>query len=334
MSTPSTIPFYGRSWNLQVLSAPGNGEQQILLDLSSSALEPNALRVTFDICMTANQALWTGDISIYNLDPQTMGLITQGAEVILSAGYQATGEPTEIWRGIVFQPTFERLDVVDFVLTLHCFNGLKEIVQNFVNTAAGPIETQWSIVQKAAQSAGINIAYLDPESSFTAQKLPRGKTLFGTPDRLFGQIATQNDMVTFYSAQGLNMGKAKAASTAPDIIYAPPLAVGQQPASNEASLTRSLIGSPQQTDFGASFRVLLDPRLQIKLPLMQLQIDQAIIQQQTKAIGSPPSILTQDGIYLVAGVRHYGDSRGGEWYSEVIGAGSVGALLALVEGNR
>jgi hypothetical protein len=334
MSTASTIPLFGRSWDLQVLSAPGNGEQQVLLDLSSSALEPAALRVTFDINMTASRALWTGDISIYNLDPRTIGLITQGAEVILSAGYQAEGQPTEIWRGIVFQPTFERVDVVDFVLTLHCFTGLKEIVQNFVNTAAGPIETQWSIVKKAAQSAGINIAYLDPESSFTGQKLPRGKTIFGSPDRLFGQIATQNDMVTFYSAQGLNMGKAKAASTAPDIIYAPPLPQGQQPASNEASISRRLVGSPQQTDFGASFRVLLDPRLQIKLPLMQVQIDQAIIQQQTKDLGSTPSILTQDGIYLVAGVRHYGDSRGNEWNSDVIGVGSVGALLALVEGNK
>jgi hypothetical protein len=332
MSTSPTIPLFGRVWSLQVLTAPGQGDQQTLLNVSTStgADDDKALRIVFDVEMSVGHALWEASIAIYNLDPSDIGLITQGAEVSLSIGYEANGNPTELFRGFVFQPTFERQDVVDFVLTLHCLLGLPEVVNNFTNCATGPVSTQWNIVQQSAKSAGINIAHLDDPSAFTGQQLPRGRTIFGTPNRLFGQIAQQNNMVSFYSPQGLVMGKPGASSGTPDLIYAPPLAAGQQPSADEASIDRRLIGSPQQTDLGASFRVLGDPRLQIRLPLMQVKLDQAVIRQQALQIGQFASILNQDGVYLVAGVSHTGDSRGNQWYSEVVGVASVQGLLALL----
>jgi hypothetical protein len=334
MSTPSTLPLFGRTWSLQVLSAPGEGDQQTLLDVSTStgSGDEKALRITFDIRMTAGLALWEAAIAIYNLDPSTMGLITQGAEVSLSIGYES-GTQGEIWRGFVFQPTFERQDVVDFVLTLHCMVGLPELVGNIVNVTSGPVANQWDIVQRMLQSAGIPIAHIDPPSAFSQQQLPRGKTIFGKPSRFINQIAQQNNMVAFYSAAGAHIGDPGAATGTPDLIYAPPLGVGQQPSSDEASLTRSLIGSPQQTENGIAFRVLGDPRLQIRLPLMQVKLDQTVIRQQPFTYGTTPklaSLLNQDGVYIVVGLNHLGDSRGNQWHTEVIGVTSVNGIFSLL----
>lgn len=332
MSTTPVLPLFGRTWNLQVLTAQVPGQdQRTLLNISSDG-DPGALRITFDIVMTVGHAFWEAKIAIWNMDPTTIGLITQGAEVSLSAGYQAQGAPTEIWRGTVFQPTFERVDVTDFVLTLHCILGLPEVQNRFMNDAIGPVQTQWQIVQRAAQSAGIKISHLDDESAFTQQTLPRGKTIFGTPTRLFAQIAQQNNMVSFYSPDGLVMGKPKASSGHPDITFAPfnPDAAP----SSAPTYTTSLIGSPQQTELGVSFRVLLDPRLQVRLPLQQVKLDQTIIRQQALTLGKYASILNQDGVYLVAGIRHIGDSRRNEWYSEVVGVTSVNGLLALLGSNN
>jgi hypothetical protein len=335
MSTSPTLPLFGRVWSLQVLTAPGLGSQQTLLDVSTStgADDSNALRIVFDVHMSVGHALWEAHIKVYNLDLTTIGLITQGAEVSLSIGYEANGEPTEIWRGFVFQPTFQRENVTDFVLTLHCMVGLPELVNNIVNVTTGPVANQWEIVQRMAQAAGINIAHIDNASSFSQQQLPRGKTIFGSPSRLFGQIAAQNNLLSFYTPQGLMIGKPTGASSTPDITYAPPLGNGQQPSSDEASITRSLIGSPQQTQDGVLFRVLGDPRLQIKLPLMQAKLDQAVIRQMPFTYGALPSlgsILNQDGVYYVVMVNHLGDSRGNDWYTEVIGVTSVNSLFALI----
>ncbi|MGI8770934.1 MAG: hypothetical protein ACR2JE_05820 [Acidobacteriaceae bacterium] len=253
--------------------------------------------------------------------------------VSLSAGYQADGTPAEIWRGLVFQPMFER-EGTDFKLSLRCIIGFLE--KRFISTTVGPIATQWEIVQRMCQSAlpkPIPIAHLDPPSAFNGRQMTRTSTIFGTPTRFLQQIAAQNGMVSYFDADGLHMGKLETPSTAPDITYGPPLAPGQQPHSDEANITRSLIETPQQTDFSVNFRVLLDPRPQTKLPPMLVKIDNTIIRQQPLQNLTNSSILTQDGVYIVAGVRHFGDSRGNEWYTEITGiAGPQNQLAFLAKG--
>jgi hypothetical protein len=140
--------------------------------------EPDALRITFDIQMPCLQNYWFADIAIDNMDPKTVGLITQGAEVSLSAGYQA-GVISEIWRGIVPQPMWERADVVDFRITLRCV--VSQLAKAQINGTIAAGATQWEIVQRmcAAATPPVPIAHLDPQSAFTGQTLARGKTVFG-----------------------------------------------------------------------------------------------------------------------------------------------------------
>ena len=337
----STRPLFGRSWNLQVLSAAVSGQdQQTLLTVSQSAWEPETLRITFDINQSGYKALWFADIAIYNLDPaataqnsQGAALIAQGAEVSLAVGYQASGQPTEIWRGQVFQVLWEREGITDTKLTLRCVCGLPWRTRNFISVATKAGQSQWQIVQQMAQGAKtpIPIAYCDPAVNFLPTVLPRSKTIFGTPDTLFHQIADQNNMTTFIGPNGLYIGKLENPGAPVDVIFAPPLIVGQQPEANEAQLTRSIVGTPQQTPgYGVNLRVLCDPRIKMKLPAMQVQIQNSIIRQAQRELGKFPSLLTQDGVYLVAGVRHYGDTRQNDWYTEITGVISVAGRLKML----
>src|ERR1035438_1422534 len=80
-------------------------------------------------------------------------------------------------------------------------------------------------------------------------------------------------------------------------------------------MRQTLIGTPQQTEMGVTFKVLLDSSLTIgKL----VKLDQSAIKLIPVFPGQIPAVLSQNGLYIVAGLRHYGDSRGDPWYSEVI----------------
>ena len=82
-----------------------------------------------------------------------------------------------------------------------------------------------------------------------------------------------------------------------------------------------------------NLRVLLDNRLRVKMPAQQIKIDNTVIRQNPLQPGTNSTILTQDGVYIVGGVRHIGDSRGHEWYSEITGLTSIQGRLGLAGAN-
>jgi hypothetical protein len=177
----------------------------------------------------------------------------------------------------------------------------------------------------------IPIAYLAPDSDFKAGALPRGQTIFGTPNKLFRVIAENSKMLMTYGPEGLFMGRMDGSGSAePDVIYAPPLTEGQTQPTSNGSVRYCLLGTPEQQPEGVSFRVLLDSRLRYQVPCLQAQLKNAVINQLPFQYGQFPSILTQDGVYFVSQVRHIGDTRGPQWESQVLGINSVAGLNALL----
>ena len=88
-----------------------------------------------------------------------------------------------------------------------------------------------------------------------------------------------------------------------------------------------MLGTPAQTQQGVDFRVLLDSRLEFKLPGMQAQLKNVVIEQAPFQLGQYQSLLTQDGVYFVAGVQHIGDTRGNVWESRVMGFTSISGFF-------
>lgn len=321
--------LFGRAWKVQVLAPANQSGNQTLLTVSSSDTETQALRVTFSTEQNYAE-LWYAEVNIYNPNLQTVQTIAEGSIVSVSAGYQSEGTPTEIFRGVLFQAIYSKEDATTVVLTLICFVGLDYFINNFTKVTVGPRATQREIVLAMAANSQtpIPIAYLAPDSDFKAGALPRSSTIFGTPSKLFGNVASKNDLVSFYSSDGLHLGKPDGSGdSAPDIIYAPPLQAGQ---TAEAGVSYRLIGTPQQTQQGVTFRVLLDSRLNFKLPAMRVQLKNTVINQAQFGPGQFP--LTPDGVYFVSGVSFAGDTRGNTWEAEITGLSSAQGLLALIRG--
>ena len=315
----STIPWWGKAYELALYTTPdGSGSPGAIL--TSSAWEPEALRMTFDISQSAIPSpWWFADICVYNMNDSSVANVLVNAQwVILKAGYQSTGAQT-IWSGPVLQVLYEREDVVDYKVTFHCL-ATDPKTSRALNFNVGKQIRQAQVVAAMAGLKGYQLTTPVP-SQLNDQKYIRGKTFFGTPDKYFGQIADSNYMQWFKTPQGVGIGHLDAPSNTPDIVYSSPLPINWQGAAPSNTTSYTIMGSPQQNDCGVDFEVLLDPRLIVKLPPLLVRIDNTIIRQITLPFPQSSFVmpLDADNSYVVAAVRHVGDTRGNIWASQVKG---------------
>lgn len=310
----SKIPQFGRRYEVAVLT--GKGDDQTQLTVSSSDWEPEALRVTFEVEQVNFQAFWFAEVAIYNMNsPTEQNVLAEGMEVVVRAGYQA-GPYGEIFRGKIFQALWERENVTDFKVTLRCVIGLEENTANWISMANSRNATQAQLIDQMAAAAHnpLSVQYLD-RTALSKSKMPRGVVLFGTPGKYLDQVAAQHRMWWWLSDQGINLGPLERGDGVPDLVFGP---------------GTGLIGTPQQTQDGVSFKVLLDPRLRVSMPPMQVKLDMQAVRQGPLNFGQYLGILDQDGLYFVARARFIGDTRGQSWYTEVTGYTSVYGTLALL----
>jgi hypothetical protein len=344
MSTSlAQLPLYGRWYEVTVGVPQANGSTTIFT-VASSAFEPEALRVTFDIYQIAFKSYWYADIVIYNLDQATtqqfLGTGMQSLQVTVSAGYQ-NGAQGVLFSGPVFQATFDRENVTDFKITLYCVIGLWPDARNTINKTFALGVKQTEIISGIAESAFSKIPVDKISSRISPKQLPRAKTVFGKPGDFFSNIAIDNGMTWWLSQKGLAMGSLNDDDipTTPSLTFSPPV----EPSTNTAgaattTLTNgAIIGTPQQTQYGVAFRVLLDPRVQVSKPFVVVKIDNSQIRVLQREIGVLPRLLDQDGVYVVNAVRFTGDTRGNDWYADIDGVTTTLAkqdfLAAVVAGS-
>lgn len=309
--------YFGWAWELVVTTKPSADGSTQQLTVSSSKWDPEALRMVFDINMPGYKALWFAKIEIYNMNSVTAQLvITQGATVVLKAGYQ-TQPYGVVFQGKVYQSFLELEDVTDNKVTLMCFTGLEEVIANFASFSGSPGSTQNDLIANMAKTAFTPMAVGSVSTEALSQtKYPRARGFFGDPNEFIDEVAAANNMVSFYGFNGVNIGAIDGQSPIATITYTP---------------VTGIIGTPQVTEEGVLFRVLMDARVQIVLPAMQVIINNAVIRALPRYPGDYPTILDKDGQYFVMRVNHYGDTRsdGGAWYTQILGATSIGSKLGL-----
>ncbi|TWH46326.1 hypothetical protein [Sporomusa sp. KB1] len=298
-------------------------------DKADNAWDVSNLRCTFSIEKKARAVSNYAEINIYNLTNDTeTEIIKEGVRIIVEAGYDGiidteTGQQTEvkqygkIFDGDIIQFVRSREDNVDYVLSLICLDGDAFLNNGILKTTLNAGVTQRQIVEHIAQRSIVpnktkptEIGRISPELS--TQRLPRGKVFFGMPKNYLGDIARDN-AASFWVDEG-KIYIAKATDIAPDeaLVLTP---------------QTGLIGSPQQVQDGVSFRCLLNPA--IKLQTM-IKLDNVLIRQAKYQIGLIPSKLDEDGQYQVYKLNHIGDTRGDEWYTEVIGVSRYGLMPLML----
>jgi hypothetical protein len=338
VSSTSAINLWGRAWKLSVKTTvdPGSPVTEVL---SQDSWDPEALRMTFEVLQsTLPSPYWFADIAIYNLnDPTMQNLVQNAAWVTLEAGYQfGPHKSTIIWDGPVLQPMYGRPDVVDKVIRFNCVATTPVLANNFVNTSYGPLFSQAQVVeQMIKQTSGNYSQQVSPyaDQLMRAKQYPRGKTLFGTWGKYINDIAADNFLSYWIAGGGAHTISEllyKETPVVPKITYSPPLPSGWSQQNPNASIDQSIIGVPMQNPFGVDFTVLLDPRLHVQVPPVAVQLDFTVIDQMKVQLGELFTPLPK-GPVLVGQVRHRGDSRGNEWYTDVTGFSPTWAM-GLLEG--
>ena len=311
--------YFGRAWTVTItsLDADGNpfGEA---INISNSNWGSETLRVTFSTDSRYPSPAFYCELTIYNLNESTQQRTLQfGDLVTISAGYQKGFDAfnSVIYQGRVMQPMFEREGAINYIVRLRCMTGALELVQNFISVPVGPLATQLQIVKQMAQNAhnpNIKIENLD-EDALSQTQLPRAKVLHGRPLDYIKQLAEATGCAAWATMDGLNVRSLQPTDNNQPAkwVYGPPYPndITVHP-SSAANYTPTLIGTPQQTDHGVSFSVLMDSRPKIG-DIVELDI--SVIKTLPLYQGTLPSILDTGGRYIVIGIAHEGDTYGDPW---------------------
>lgn len=289
--------LYGRRY--RVLVSNGKG----------TALDVSDLRCTFEVYKTIMQPQFS-TVTIYNLNVETENqLINEGDRIYLEAGYE--GEQYGlIFTGDVVQPIRGKEDGITYKLTLNSLDSDRALnTDAFVAFSVSKGATARDLVQNVTSRAQLPMELGFISDGLSQAKLTRGKVVFGAPKDYLRQLA-QSNAATFYVEDGkVNIIQAT--------DYPPNEIVDLAPESG-------LVGTPMQTDYGVSFKCLLNPRLKLN---SLVRINNSLIQAQTYQFGAIPRGLDAAGVYRIIELRHTGDNRGDAWHTECTAVAQAGGVI-------
>lgn len=333
------IPYFGRAWNITVQTQTAG---KFAIDNSAG----ETLRAVFDINMFLLMAYAELSLTIYNLaSPTSVALqanapsvgnlwtfnqpLILGDEVSVSAGYQmsdsgAFGQSSSLlYTGHVLQAIWTKENVVDNRLTLRCLTGLLDDALGFTSTSLSGGTTDLDAINQIMTDLGIPVENIDSgaQTALTQSQYSRGRAIHGKPFDEIRSIAKENNLWPWVSPKGLNIRSFGdiTSSTPPAYTYGPPRLPGSYtrfPSSN-TSVRPTMIGTPEQTQDGVVFRVLMDSNVKIG-DVVEIASGTVIVQAPI-TIGNRAPLPSQNGLYVVTGLRHFGDTRGmgGDWFTEI-----------------
>ena len=288
---------------------------------NTEALDLSDFRVKFHITQAVIGKPTTAEITVYNVAPSTINRIqvpTNKAvsyaklKVIIEAGYQANH--AIIFQGDLWWKSTGRESETDTFMKLIAASGDKAHQFAVVNTSLPKGATQAEIfgaVAKSFEANGVRASGM-PKEVATATKLPRGKVLYMMSRDAMQGLADTNNFNWGYGSEGL-------------------IAIPKEPIYDKTkdvvvlNARTGLIGRPTITVNGINAQCLLNPRLDIG-SLLQIDnstiqggtydtaVDADIIQQQT----ATDAFISADGLYRVISREFVGDTRGNEWFANLI----------------
>ncbi|TDV39523.1 hypothetical protein C7405_101642 [Paraburkholderia caballeronis] len=289
------------------------------------------LRFVFHVQRGDLQTPNSARIRIYNVSPDTAQQIEKEyTRVVLQAGYE--GNYGVIFDGTVIQVRRGRETPTDTYLDITAADG--DMAYNFavVNTtlaAGSTVRDHLNACVGAMGKYGVTQGYVP--DNLPNNPLPRGKVMFGMARDFLTKFEKSTD--TLWSIQDGQV------QIAPMTSYVP----GDIPVINAAT---GMIGMPEQTQNGISVKMLLNPMIKIG---RLIQLDNSSIQRYEYSLNlnSQPdnfaaaqqNKINGDGFYLVMTNGHTGDTRGNEWYTDVVclavdASGSPEILSLLDKANK
>lgn len=269
-------------------------------------LELGEMRVVFQTHHADYETPNHADIRVYNLAEETARRIKREfTSVVLQAGYGDT--LGVIFSGQVRQVRLGRENGADTYLDILASDGDRAYNYATVNTtlaAGATAKDQMRAAQDAMAAQGVDAGEL-PE--LVAPILPRGRVMYGMARRHMRDAAEATG-----SSWSIQDGKSQVVSVQG---YLPGEAVILTSATG-------LIGQPEQTNEGIKVRSLLNPRFRVggRIRLDNSSIKEYRTEIKVGAFNKAPR-LDDDGLYRILAIDHRGDTRGGDWYADLICVG-------------
>lgn len=279
---------------------------------SGDAIDLSELRFAFSIRRGDTQTPNTADIRVYNLSDQTaLQVDKEFTRIVVQAGYD--GNFGVIFDGTIKQIRRGRESPTDTYLDITAADG--DSAYNFstvaVSLAAGSKpDDHVNVILQGMTEHGVSRGYIQPVES---NGLPRGKVIFGMAKDELRKVAINTN--TNWSIQD---GKLQMVGIN---AYMPGEAV-------EINAATGMIGQPEATQNGIRVKTLLNPNIKIGgvIKLNNRDIKQFRFSLREGPNGDAVSnqwakqaIKTNDdGMYYVMIADHSGDTRGHDWYSDLI----------------
>lgn len=298
---------------VQTIEAFSDGVQYLrtvtllVVDAKGQTLDLSDLRIKFVVKQSTAETPNAADIIVYNLsDATALQIRSQFKKVILQGGYNSN-------FGVIFKGNIKQVII-----------GRESGTETFINIIAGDGDLAYnfaivsaSIAKNSTQNDQINACLksmvpLGVTGGANAnvpatQKLPRGKVLFGNARTHLRKVAK-----TTQCNWSVQKGQLQ---FVPKSQYLPGTAT-------VITAETGMIGAPQQTTEGVNVKCLINPLIQIN---GRIQLDNKTVQRLkvdlTLRPGGQTNVqmpLASNGVYFVLALEHSGDTRGTDWYTNVI----------------
>lgn len=271
----------------------------LLIGNDAEARDLSALHFSFAIKQADLNFPQTATVRIYNVSSETAAKLKEYTRITIQAGYQQ-GAFGVVFDGEVVQAKFGRDNAVDTYVDILAAHGYSAN-QAGVSVTLAKGSTALDLARAAAAAMGLPLVSHIEEAP---PPLPRGMTAYGMARDALSSAAQTLKAAWFYSSAGIELW---------------PLTVANPGNITVINSATGMIGWPQQTQDGIAVRVLMNPSIGVG---STLQIDNASIQAATLSTGytfiNTLPTTDNDGYYRAYVVEHKGNTRGQEWYTDII----------------
>ena len=284
----------------------------VLGSASGEGLDVSELRFLFMIQHPDTQTLKTLGARVYNMAPQTIAKAAakEFTKVQLTAGYQ--GNAGVIFQGEITQTRTGRENLVDTYFDVFAQDGDTGCNQATVNHTLAAGATAAQVRDKILAAFGTYGFTAGNKPELSPIALPRAQVFYGMARDHMRVLARDNGCTWGFDNGAVNM--IPKTSTLPGTAIVLTAETG-------------MIGLPEQTQDGIRIRCLLNPQLKCG---GLVQINNASIQQARQAQGVKSTGASRlpeigdgsgkrDGFYKIISIDYIGDTRGEDWYCDLVG---------------
>lgn len=280
----------------------------LIIGTGKEAIDLSDLQFKFSIKAQTLQSPNSLYLRLYNASRETANRIKawkEGANVVIQAGYD--GNYGTVFYGNIIQLRHGKESAVDTYLDITAADGDQAYIHATVNTslaAGSSAKDHVDVALQAMKQYGISQGYV---TELPENKLPRGKVMFGAARDVLRAVAKTTN--TDWSIQDGNLNVVAREAFLPGQVV-------------DLTYKTGLIGMPIQEYGGIRIRCLLNPCIKagrvVKINNASVQEYQMDIGYRTSAANGLAATLDRDGYYVSIQVAHQGDTRGEDWYTDII----------------